>query len=188
MMDKVKEIIDNLFKDYQSGQRRFGISFVDMDYAEKASIQDALQYIEDKGIIKTYKALGVWSFDLTTYGIDVMEEMKKGTNINFGLQTTQSQTIYNINTANNSVIGSQQNAIVQITNFSELRGKVASEIEDEADKEQIQKLINLLEMSIENNVPVSKGFLSNFSDVLSKYSGLIVPIGSLIIKWLLGSN
>ena len=100
---------------------------------------------------------------------------------------TFGQQIINIHTANNSIIGSQQHANIFSENaLSTIRDKI-EKISDNEDRKQLSKLVERLEVVIEDNQPVSKGFFAKFSDVLAKYSDIAIAIGTAIIKWLSGN-
>lgn len=125
---------------------------------------------------------------------DVSETCLQGDNLYaYEASIKQSQVptaspVFNIQNASNSIIGTQQNANMQnISSLADLRDK-AKEITNEQDAEQLNKLISLLEVSIENNTPVSKGFLAKFSDVLKKHSDFATAIGVQVIKWLSGAQ
>ena len=75
--DDVEKLQNEMLAEYKKGKISFSISFVNLIPTEKSDIIDALQYLEDKGIVSTKKASGFWDFKLTAYGIDVMERMKK---------------------------------------------------------------------------------------------------------------
>lgn len=77
-------------------------------------------------------------------------------------ETEQHQsTIYNIGTAYGSVIGTANTATINYqTNFQELRER--AEAENAPDKEQVQKLVDLVEMIVNEQIPPQKGLLSKF--------------------------
>ena len=52
------------------------------------------------------------------------------------------------------------------------------------DKEDLKQIINLLEMVVNNQVPVSKGLFSRFSEVMERNSWITNSISSALINWL----
>ena len=77
----------------------------------------------------------------------------------------RQSNIYNIGTAYGSVIGTANTATINYqTNFQELRER--AEAEDAPDKEQVQKLVDLVEMIVNDQIPPQKGLLSKFSETM----------------------
>ena len=92
-------------------------------------------------------------------------------------------TIFNIGTANGSVIGSQSNVIL---NYNEalqgIKEQVASTTS--SDREELQQIVTLLEMVVNNQVPPQKGLLSKFSAVMERNSWITSAISSTLLGWL----
>lgn len=81
----------------------------------------------------------------------------------------RQSNIYNIGTAYGSVIGTANTATINYqTNFQELRER--AEAEDAPDKEQVQKLVDLVEMIVNDQIPPQKGLLSKFSETMERHS------------------
>jgi hypothetical protein len=94
---------------------------------------------------------------------------------------------FNINTANGSIIGSSQNATINNSyNLDEIKKIIDEKISDANDKQQLQDLVKSLKAIIENDLPVRKGALSKFGDVLTKYSWVTGPIAKSLISWAVG--
>ncbi|MGL5580526.1 MAG: hypothetical protein ACRDCE_06125 [Cetobacterium sp.] len=96
---------------------------------------------------------------------------------------SNSQNINIGNIHGSAIIGNQQNASINIGSTIE---EVKSLIENKPieDREELKKLVTLLEVIKENNISVSKGTFSKFADILNKYSDIALPIGSILLKWL----
>lgn len=96
---------------------------------------------------------------------------------------SNSQNINIGNIHGSAIVGNQQNANINIGHTIE---EIKSLIENKPieDREELKKLVMLLEVIKENNTPVSKGTFSKFADILNKYSDIALPIGSIILKWL----
>lgn len=85
---------------------------------------------------------------------------------------TSASTIFNIGTATGSVIGTQ--SVVNM-NYNDSIQNAKKQLESSAspDKEDLKQIINLLEMVVNNQVPVSKGLFSRFSAVMERNSWLL---------------
>lgn len=95
-----------------------------------------------------------------------------------------STTVFNIQNADHSIIGNQQNATINLNNID--MDKFLSLIEEKGanDKELLRELAETLKDIKNNNVPVKHGMLSKFSDVLCKYSWAFETCSNLIVAWL----
>ena len=92
--------------------------------------------------------------------------------------------IYNIGVAYSSVIGTANTATINYrTNFQELRERAESE--NAPDKEQVQKLIDLVEMIVNDQIPPQKGLLSKFSETMERHSWITSAIASALLSWLM---
>lgn len=96
----------------------------------------------------------------------------------------QTNNIFNIENATNSVIGTQSNVTLNINSeIQETRKQIDSSNSD--DKAELYQIINLLEMLITEQVPAKKGLFSNFSSVIQRNSWITSPIMSIFLKWLI---
>ena len=94
------------------------------------------------------------------------------------------QTVFNIQNAYGSVIGTGNQATINYNSaVSELRKAVASDTS--ADKEQLEKIVDLLEMVVNDQVPPSKGLFSKFSAVMERHSWISNSMAGTILSWLL---
>lgn len=95
-----------------------------------------------------------------------------------------STTVFNIQNADHSIIGNQQNATINLNSVD--MDKFLSLIEEkgENDKELLRELAETLKDIKNNNVPVKQGILSKFSDVLCKYSWAFEACSKLVVAWL----
>ena len=95
----------------------------------------------------------------------------------------RQSNVYNIGTAYGSVIGPANTATINYkTNFQELRERAA--LENAPDKEQVQKLIDLVEMIVNGQVPPQKGLLSRFSETMERHSWITSAVASALVSWL----
>lgn len=81
----------------------------------------------------------------------------------------------------NSIIGTQTNASISLNNQLE---KMKSDIaqSDSSEKEELLKIVSLLEEIKINQQPVPKGFLSNFSSIMEKNSWISSSISSFLLS------
>ena len=97
--------------------------------------------------------------------------------------TASGSTVFNIGTATGSVIGTQAKVNFNYkTTMQELREQIASN--NSPDKEQLEKLLSMLEMITNGDVPVQKGLLSKFSEVMERNSWITNSIASTLLSWL----
>lgn len=98
--------------------------------------------------------------------------------------TSTATNIFNIGTANGSIIGTQANVSL---NYNESIQNAKEQISstDSPDKEELQQLISLLEMVVNNQVPPQKGLLSKFSAVMERNSWITGAISSTLLGWLM---
>lgn len=87
--------------------------------------------------------------------------------------------VYNIGTASNSIIGNQQQAILNNSSFSIDDLKELIELYGDNDKQQLYELTSLLQQSLEKD-NFHKGILSKFSDLIAKHSWLPTAIAQII--------
>lgn len=80
-----------------------------------------------------------------------------------------SAPVFNIQNAYGSVIGTGNQATINYNSaISGLKRAVSSDTS--ADKEQLEKIVSLLEMVVNDQVPPSKGLFSKFRDVMDRNS------------------
>lgn len=90
-------------------------------------------------------------------------------------------TVFNIGTANNSVIGNQSHFTVNVTaSLQEARNQIDSSNSNE--KEELQKIIDLLENVVNNQVPMNPGMLARFSALMQRNSWIISPVASAVLN------
>ena len=53
------------------------------------------------------------------------------------------------------------------------------------DKDELCKIIKILESAFNEQIPIKKGMLSKFSDVMERNSWITGSISSLILNWML---
>ena len=53
------------------------------------------------------------------------------------------------------------------------------------DKEELGKIVDLLEEIVRDKKPVEKGILSRFSDVMQRHEWITSPVMSVLLSWLM---
>ena len=98
-------------------------------------------------------------------------------------QSASASTVFNIENATGSVIGTQ--SVVNMnyqTTMQQLHEQVSAC--NSPDKEQLEKLISMLELITNDDVPAHKGILSKFSAVMERNSWITGSIASAVVSWL----
>ena len=106
---------------------------------------------------------------------------------------TSAQTVFNIGSATGSVIGTQANVNLHYNYNADMLdiGKEIGEIRKQIDaanspdKEELGKIIDLLEEIVRDKKPVEKGILSRFSDVMQRHEWITSPVMSVLLSWLM---
>ncbi|EHO79749.1 hypothetical protein HMPREF0402_02488 [Fusobacterium ulcerans 12-1B] len=91
-----------------------------------------------------------------------------------------SSSTFNIGNINGpSIVGNQTNATMNIGSSIEDLEKLISNKATE-DQEELNKLVKLLETITDNNMPLSKGTLAKFSDILAKHQDIVIAVGGFL--------
>lgn len=100
------------------------------------------------------------------------------------LAQQEPKAIFNVQNAYGSVIGTNNQATINYTaSIREMKERVSNEFSP--DKEDMEKIISLLEMVVNNQVPPSKGLFSKFSEVMERHSWLSNSVAATVLGWLL---
>ncbi len=94
-------------------------------------------------------------------------------------EQSPSSTVFNINNPSNSIIGNQQQAILNNSSFNIDDLKQLIELYGNNDKKQLYELSSQLEKLLLEDT-FHKGNLSKFSDLISKHSWLPLAIAQII--------
>lgn len=93
-----------------------------------------------------------------------------------------SSTVYNIGTAQNTIIGNQKNATINnASSIDDLKQLI--ELYGQNDKQQLNELVTLLKDSLDKD-EFHKSKLSKFGDLLAKHSWLPLAISQIIAGYL----
>jgi len=100
------------------------------------------------------------------------------------LTKQEPHAVFNVQNAYGSVIGTGNQATINYNSaVSELRQAVASDTS--TDKEQLDKIVDLLEMVVNDQVPPSKGLFSKFREVMERNSWITGSVANALMNWLL---
>ena len=121
----------------------------------------------------------------TDTGIDGPSELKAyfQTLVEYNSKSEPQSTVFNIGTANNSMIGNQSHFTINInTSLQEARSQINSS--DSENKEELHKIIDLLESVANNQTPMRPGTLSRFSALMERNSWITGSLASLVLNLL----
>lgn len=122
---------------------------------------------------------------MTSYFLKQESDLKAyyQTSAEYNSSASVATNIFNIGTANGSVIGSQSNFVM---NYNDSIQTIKEQIEscDSEDKEDLQQIVALLEMIVNNQVPPQKGIFSKFSAVMQRNSWITGSVASALLSWL----
>jgi hypothetical protein len=98
-----------------------------------------------------------------------------------------SAPVFNIGTAVNAIIGTQQTAQLTVQfSFDQIRQLV--DLKGSDDKAELHDLVNLLEHVSKENIPAKQGMFEKYSGLLEKHSWIASPLASLLLSWLFGGK
>lgn len=92
--------------------------------------------------------------------------------------------IFHIENAYGSVIGTQSHVVLNYNDTIQ-NAKQQISASSSPDKEDLQKIVSLLEMIVNNQVPPQKGLFSKFSAVMERNSWITSTVSSVILNWLI---
>lgn len=99
-------------------------------------------------------------------------------------QENKSNTVFNIQNAYGSIIGNNNQCTANYyAAIDDLKARVSSD--NSTDKEDMEKIISLLEAIVSDKVKPSKGLFSKFSEVMERHSWLSSSVAGTILSWLL---
>lgn len=99
-------------------------------------------------------------------------------------QESSTQSIFNIGTVNNSVVGNGNFVSVSAT-VDSIRSQIAEKGKE--DQQTLNEVVDLLEKILNNKEPVRQGMFSRFSSVMERHSWFTSALSSAFIGFLLQS-
>lgn len=147
-----------------------------------------ISYLIDSGYItQTFSSIGAYHLSITETGRSFVEN---GYTASSASPQINNSFNFNGNSFSNSVVGSDISDISYTSNtgvpFAELKELIHSK--PAIDQEQLAELLSILQEIDQSDQPVNKGILIRFSDLLNKYSDLIVPVGRVLIDIFTGNG
>lgn len=155
-------------KNYDKNKRLDYISFYP---GENIRANDNLTY-PDGNMVRV-------SYIETFYAFGKPESLDAYILSNQGKQDSAVQTIINVGTATNSVIGNNNHVSMSI---QEMKSKAESD--GGADKEELAEIISLLEKMLEDKESPQKGMFARFSSCMERHSWVTGAIASALFTWL----
>lgn len=177
LTEKSKKVLDDLIANYQNAPKEYNVTRINEIYSDitESEFVSILDFLAENEYI-TYKIYMGGAADIVV--------THKGFNYQKFEDQQKPAPIFHINNAHGSVIGTQQNVTLNYTSsLSQLKDDVDNC--DSEDKESLQKIVSLLEMIIDNQVPPSKGIFSKFSAIMERNSWFTSAVSSTIMGWLM---
>ena len=169
-----KALLQQIYDFQQNSSEPFSISTNHVSQYDVA-------YLKQNGfIVETLPQLNRYNLILTAKGESFVEN-----GFSSALPPASVNNSFDFSSAsfNNSVVGSGIHDVNYSFNagvpFKELRELIGSK--PAADQEQLKELLSVLQDIDQSDQPVNKGILIRFSDLLQKYSDLIVPVGKILL-------
>lgn len=97
-----------------------------------------------------------------------------------------SSNTFNIQNVTNSAFGNTGNVVINNgASFNDIRSLIQEQNIPDPDIQKLETLISLVETTIENDIPMKKGFLHKFGDLFSKYGEICSKIVANILPYFL---
>lgn len=175
-----KVILDYLTSVFQN-QNSEMINFATIADATQLPIfkvDAALRYLEDEGYVKIkfYKS-GSFVHQITHKGINYKE-------FESALNPTAQTNIFNAPVTGSAISNTGCITVNNGISFEEALSFIHSQNISSKDTVEAEKLISYIEALTENDTPLKKGFLSKFSDILSKHHWLPELVMKLLFQYL----
>lgn len=177
LTEKSKKVLDDLIANYQNDPKEYNVTRINEIYSDmtESEFVNILDFLAENEYI-SYKIYMGGAADIVV--------THKGLNYKEFESQPQNSPTFHINNAYGSVIGTQQNVTLNYkSSLSQLKSDV-NECNSE-DKESLQKIVSLLEMILDNQVPPNKGIFSKFSAVMERNSWFTSAVSSTIMSWLM---
>ncbi len=180
MNDSCKKLLQTIYKHSQSSSAPLQIMSNGYDTdSNPGTLQNDVRCLKERGLV--YEPAPI----LNSYSLSLTEKGEQFVENGFMLPSSiPPNTIFNIENATNSVIGTQATVTMNINNsIQEAKEKIAAS--GSSDKEELQQIIYLLERIVNDQMPAEKGVLSKFTSVIQRNSWIASPISSILLNWLI---
>lgn len=170
------QILSNTYEAFQKN-KKFPISFLK---AENKNLKGDIKYLIDKGFIECTYYQNSCSLELTSIGIDYVENGFQDKN-----EIPLSNITFSIENVNApSIIGTQHTATLNNTfDFEQIRNLIQSTHTE--DQEILNELTSTVQSIVEQNRPLTSGIFSRFGNALSRNPEFAVAIWGTIHTFLL---
>ncbi len=177
LLKPAQQMLTNIYQHYQeTGDLSFGLMYSEDMHEKQREIQMVDQLVLAGFVEEIAPACGFTELKLTRAGIEYFEET---------LQPQPQVITFNVTgPVQNSILGSQNNASIQIASDLETIKSLISSISG-PDHDLLAKLPHELSQAQEEK-QLKAGSLSKFTDVLMKYPKVFDAVGALLTKFVLG--
>lgn len=168
-----KEILSQLYESYNQGDNHIQISR-DEHLDEWNSIHTGIDYMREKGYIDIEACAATFiQIRLTAKGVDYLER---------GEQPVTVTPVFNIQNANNAIIGTQQNATINVGyNLEDIQSLIDQA--PQSDQDALKEMLELLRKTESSGKPVPRGFLAKYAEPITKVAELANTIGGFVLQW-----
>ena len=153
----------------------------DLGYKTARALKTDIDYLVNGGYVRKDVAL------MRAYSLAITEKgelfVENGFKLPYEIPNNTTSNVFNIQNATNSIIGTQTNVTMNIGDVIQ-QAREDIDASDSSDKEELHKIIDILEDAVNHQPVMKKGLLSKFASVIQKNSWIASPVTSVILKWL----
>lgn len=185
LTEQCKLVLDYLIQAHtQADSDLYSENLSTMFPAEVAeNIGSILHFLDSQNyiVLKEYIS-GSCSISLTHKGLKYQELENKTQGQNISHQT------FNIHgDVSNSAFGNTGSTTINNgMSFDDARVFIESQKLETDEQNEVLKMVEYIEILTENDAPLKKGFLSKFSDTVSKHAWIPTLIGNVMIRYFMG--
>lgn len=163
--------------------RFYGVSDIFSYFGEPSHSKKDKLSPEEQAHIEKYRALDRHGMETVTAVLECEKKRCDEINLERHAAVQTSETIFNIQTANQSVIGNgNQVSISSHPALQELKARVKAD--SSADKAELEEILGLLEEMINGKVSFSKGMFSKFSAVMERNPWMASAASETLLAWM----
>ena len=152
--------------------------------SDSSTLWNDINYLKTNGyVIEPISILRSYTLALTEKGERFVENGFQSLETYPSIKEATTQNIFHIENASNSVIGTQSHVTLHINDAVQQAGEQINS-SNSNEKEELQKIIDILEKVVTNQLPAKKGLLSNSLNLIQKNSWIASPITSILLNWL----
>lgn len=141
------------------------------------------KYLKESGYIKGVQCIGSKypdTVEITASGMDWVNGNSA--------ETSVSQQIFNISGNNYGAVGTNTNFTINNSfDFDEFEKLITQNtVENSSERKELEEIKQQLQTITQHNIPISKGYLSKFSDVMQKNSWITGQLSGFLLRWIFG--